>query len=353
MKSKSRGSAMKRLAALILAAAIMSISVTVQITSNAYAWTFQPDIEIKVNGERLEYFNDPPIIDSGTTLVAVAYVSLALGVPISWKAETREVYIDGGEIIMKIGSKDAKIGGKTVKLPTAPFISNGRTYVPLRFISEYMGCTVDWVEPTRQILINAIPEGKEEASFFERLIQTDLFYHVGTYESGWYDSWIPKEQLTDFSDEDIRSNMKWAIVAEGEDGYNCSIYIKNYDLKARQDMYPILKMMYPSGYDEVYDIMTKTLRQELWEYCTPFIGNNAGSGTFGTKYFDNREVEIVLPFDLSFLVIHVKEKGFINEEKPIPISEEETEMLTNEGVWHEDSDFARWFRKTYELEVYR
>ena len=48
------------------------------------------------------------------------------------------------EIKLKIGSKIALVNGKVVELDVEPKIENGRTLVPIRFISEALGCKVDW-----------------------------------------------------------------------------------------------------------------------------------------------------------------------------------------------------------------
>ena len=53
-----------------------------------------------------------------------------------------------------IGNKTAKVNLKDVKLDVAPVIvSPGRTMVPLRFISETFGSSVNWDGATRKITI--------------------------------------------------------------------------------------------------------------------------------------------------------------------------------------------------------
>jgi len=47
-------------------------------------------------------------------------------------------------IELNIGSKTAYINGKEIELDIAPKIENGRTLVPLRFVSETLGKTVDY-----------------------------------------------------------------------------------------------------------------------------------------------------------------------------------------------------------------
>ena len=56
-------------------------------------------------------------------------------------------------IKMKLGSDVATVDGKTVKLDTVPFVKDSRTFVPIRFIAENLGCTVDYNSKTKEITI--------------------------------------------------------------------------------------------------------------------------------------------------------------------------------------------------------
>ena len=41
-----------------------------------------------------------------------------------------------------------------IELDVPPKIENGRTLVPIRFISENLGCDVEWDELKREVIIN-------------------------------------------------------------------------------------------------------------------------------------------------------------------------------------------------------
>jgi len=98
-----------------------------------------------------------PFIDksSGRTLVPVRFVSEALGFNVVYNEKTKEVTIKNNNtiILIKIGSKVATVNGKSVTLDVAPVIQNGRTFVPVRFISETMGLKVEWDSNTKRITI--------------------------------------------------------------------------------------------------------------------------------------------------------------------------------------------------------
>ncbi|MEZ4812348.1 MAG: copper amine oxidase N-terminal domain-containing protein [Caldisericia bacterium] len=45
------------------------------------------------------------------------------------------------------------MNGSVVTMSVAPLIINGRTVVPLRFISEALGASVEWIGATKSIKI--------------------------------------------------------------------------------------------------------------------------------------------------------------------------------------------------------
>ncbi|MBQ3199071.1 MAG: S8 family serine peptidase [Firmicutes bacterium] len=60
--------------------------------------------------------------------------------------EVMESEDESMEIVLTIGSHAAEVNGESVALDCAPFASQGRTFVPLRFIAEALGCRVDYKE---------------------------------------------------------------------------------------------------------------------------------------------------------------------------------------------------------------
>ena len=54
---------------------------------------------------------------------------------------------------LEIGSEEATVDGETVELDTPAFVKDGRTFLPIRFISEAMGMNVDWDAATKTVTI--------------------------------------------------------------------------------------------------------------------------------------------------------------------------------------------------------
>jgi len=60
---------------------------------------------------------------------------------------------DKTAIKMQIGNKNASINGVSTLLDVSPSITNGRTLVPIRFVSEELGASVQWESTTKTITI--------------------------------------------------------------------------------------------------------------------------------------------------------------------------------------------------------
>lgn len=94
----------------------------------------------------------PALIWQGRTLIPVRLVGEALGAEISWVGESYQVILrrDNTTIVLTLGSADALVNGEAVALPDAVpatlmrLEGVERTMVPLRFLSEQLGCAVNW-----------------------------------------------------------------------------------------------------------------------------------------------------------------------------------------------------------------
>lgn len=66
-------------------------------------------------------------------------------------------------MILKPNDKNAIIDGKTIQLDVAPIIKNNVTYVPLRFVSEQLGCSCEYKEMNgiKNIFIRDLNTGRK------------------------------------------------------------------------------------------------------------------------------------------------------------------------------------------------
>jgi len=82
-----------------------------------------------------------PILRNDRTMVPLRFVSEALDGKVAWNGESREVTVncDFKEVKVKIGESVMHVDGEAKAIDSSAFIENGRTYVPLRAISEALG----------------------------------------------------------------------------------------------------------------------------------------------------------------------------------------------------------------------
>ena len=109
-----------------------------------------------MNGEANTLDVAPQIIN-GRTMLPIRFVAEALGAEVGWNGDTRTVTIIKGttNIEITIDSNKAIVNGLTQTLDAPAFVENGRTYLPVRFVSENLGAKVGWEESTQTVTIQA------------------------------------------------------------------------------------------------------------------------------------------------------------------------------------------------------
>ena len=83
-----------------------------------------------------------PFIENNRTMMQfnVLYV---FGVDVQWVAETQSIVAEGNgiKVVMQLGSKVATVNGAEVALDVAPYSVNGRTVVPVGFLTGVLDIT--------------------------------------------------------------------------------------------------------------------------------------------------------------------------------------------------------------------
>lgn len=95
------------------------------------------------------------IVENSRTLVPFRDVFMAIGADVDWNKSTQQLTAKKEDIsaVLTLNSNKAIVNGKTRELSVAPIQKNGITYVPLRFVTEIFGGTLDIDKNTEDILI--------------------------------------------------------------------------------------------------------------------------------------------------------------------------------------------------------
>ena len=108
----------------------------------------------------------PPIIYNGRTMVPVRFIAEAFGADIFYDAREQEINIAFGPTYISLWINRTRARVETVEngervnrlvtLDAPPIIRSGRTLVPVRFIAEAFGATIDWNAREEKITIKLL-----------------------------------------------------------------------------------------------------------------------------------------------------------------------------------------------------
>ena len=98
-----------------------------------------------LNGEQ-KTMDVAPIIRNSRTMLPVRYVAEALGASIDWNGATSTATLTTADtvIVITVGATTATVNGESVTLDSPAFIESSRTYMPVRFVAEALGGSVAW-----------------------------------------------------------------------------------------------------------------------------------------------------------------------------------------------------------------
>jgi hypothetical protein len=126
-------------------------------------------IRLVVDGKDITSLTSP-VVENGRTLVPIRFVAEELGAEVSWNQKDRRVTIrkDNQLVSMKIDSRLVLHQGEEKQynlIDVAPKIINGRTFVPLRFISNAFGIGIEWDGTERIVHVDSSKTSDVEPFF--------------------------------------------------------------------------------------------------------------------------------------------------------------------------------------------
>lgn len=158
------------LAGLVTAMLGGLFSVTASAASNPPAF-----VSVVMDGQKIWFPDAQAFVDeSNRTLVPVRFVAERMGAKVGWEPNTMTVPIERDDlhILLKIGEGSAFVNGKEIFFDSKAITRGGRTFVPLRFVSEALGAQVDWDNPTATVFIQTSGIDQANVDEWGRLIRT-------------------------------------------------------------------------------------------------------------------------------------------------------------------------------------
>ena len=118
------------------------------------AWALAQETVTVIDGEE-HIFSLSPVNVEGRTLVPIRPLLEVLGANVHWDNATNTVIftMEDNEVHITIEGRTALIDGEKSFVDVPARLIDGYTFVPLRFIGENLGYTVDWDSENRIIKI--------------------------------------------------------------------------------------------------------------------------------------------------------------------------------------------------------
>jgi hypothetical protein len=176
---------------------------------------------VKVTTNSVETkLDSAPYIKNNFTMLPVRFVSESLGATVSWNAKTKEVTVTKDTKIIKLTLNDNKayVNGvlKTLDIPAE--LTNERTMIPLRFVSENLDSVVTWNKEDRSIAIQskACSTVEEDKKNIAEISKANTVYWIAGDIDNYMTTWDinTAEVKADFAKNMEESSKTHTIVFE-------------------------------------------------------------------------------------------------------------------------------------------
>lgn len=157
---------MKTLKKLIITLLVLALAMP------SAALAASEEIKVYVSGNLIS-FDQPPIIKNDRVMIPIRFVAETLGCQVDFAPETSSISITPENYnyttaIFKVGCDKLLINKyykviNVITLDAPPEIVGSRTLVPIRAAAEALGCTVEWDNDTKSVLIT--PPGQSSEPF--------------------------------------------------------------------------------------------------------------------------------------------------------------------------------------------
>ncbi|MFC5407640.1 stalk domain-containing protein [Cohnella soli] len=133
-----------------------------KLNADRYGVRSQSKTQRLIIGNKKAYLGDSsytitaaPFIQTGRTYVPIRFISEKLGANVNWNQSTKEATIqkDGKTIRWRVGNKQVKVNQQTVMFDAPLLLKNNSTFVPVRFVSEQLNTSVEYLGSKKMVII--------------------------------------------------------------------------------------------------------------------------------------------------------------------------------------------------------
>lgn len=159
---------LKRMGAAL--AALLALAVVLTGTALA-AEPGDGGISVQLNGAPVAFTDAAPESTDGRTFVPLRAVMDAMNAQVDYDSQTGTVAIHRGgvDLSMVLGQNSASVTEdgqtRTMTMDVTPYVKEGRTYVPVRFVAEAFRCNVGWDSDSKTVIIVDVDALLGDATF--------------------------------------------------------------------------------------------------------------------------------------------------------------------------------------------
>lgn len=217
------------------------------------------NLPVYLDGKEVNLLPEGTIIQNGTTLVPLRKMFEAMGAVTAWNSSNNQAVIsyNGNTVVVTPGNNYGLINGQSKYLSAPPIISNGAIYVPLRFITEGLGFSVDYKSGVNGDFINIFTKfgiesvGQDNSFILSRLKKSDMdsINNMLNYISNKYYVICKREEYDDSKPIENLYNYISQMDTKDEIAGNVNIgqYLDSTISDYYTKKYTILKMLAPTA----------------------------------------------------------------------------------------------------------
>ncbi len=143
------------------------------------SWAAAETATVVIDGEPL-VGEVSPVRRDGQTLVPLRSLARALDAEVSWKAETGEIILETGPwpLAMRPGEKSMQWAGQTIVVDTPPVVRDGRTFVSLELLADWLGLPLLWDARENTAHMHTGRYGRQESPTLYRALALATDRHI-------------------------------------------------------------------------------------------------------------------------------------------------------------------------------
>lgn len=127
----------------------------------------ESNTHIYLDGQEMNLSNSRQVqVVNESIMIPLRVVMEELGYNVAWEQKTSTVTIKQSDTVISLvlNQKTATVNGQVVGLQAASFAKEGTTFVPLRFVGEQAGLTVNWDSQTKSVNLISPDQGQGSGS---------------------------------------------------------------------------------------------------------------------------------------------------------------------------------------------